>query len=147
MLTRTVISLLLLFIHNQALGQATGTREFGPYTVYYSVVNTTFISPEIASRYQIVRGKDRAFINIAVHERKQDGDNKPVAARLEGRTWDLFHNQFFEFREVREQDAIYYIADFKFNSEDIRFFKVQLLPEGAERSFDFKFNHRVYENE
>jgi hypothetical protein len=138
--------LLGMLLHSQANAQATGTREFGPYTVYYSVVNTTFISPQVAGHYGLVRAKDRAFINIAVRKSLDDGSDTASPARVEGRTWDLFHNQFLEFREVREQNAIYYIADFEFSSEDIRFFKVQLLPEGAERSYEFKFNHRVYEN-
>ena len=128
-----------------ALGQGSGTRDLGSYLVHYSVVNTTFISPEVAASYDVVRGRDRAFINIAVQEKAAEG-NVPRPARISGRTWDLFRNQFLEFREIREQQSIYYIAEFKFDNEDIRFFKLDLLPEGAERSWEIKFNHRVYEN-
>ena len=41
-------------------------REFGDYRVYYSAFNSSFVSPEVASAYDIVRGRDRGLINIAV---------------------------------------------------------------------------------
>jgi hypothetical protein len=117
---------------------------FGEFEVHYSVVNSTFIDPAIASRYQIVRGSERAFINIAVRKRLPDGSDTAASARLEGRTWDLFQNQFLEFREIREGRAIYYIADFEFSDGELRFFNITLLPEGAERSKQLKFQHKVY---
>lgn len=146
---RTLPKLLVLLtiLPALALAQGSGQRELGPYTVFYSVVNSTFVSPEVAGHYGIVRGKDRAFINIAIRENLADGGSEARSASLEGRTWDLFHNQFLEFREVKEQNSIYYIAEFKFNDEDVRFFKVELQPEGAQRSYEIKFNHKVYEEQ
>jgi hypothetical protein len=120
------------------------SEVFGDFEVHYSVVNSTFIDPAIASRYQIVRGNDRAFINLAIRKRLPDGSDIAVSASLEGRTWDLFQNQFLEFREIREESAIYYIADFEFSDGELRFFNISLLPEGAERSRQLKFQHKVY---
>ncbi len=121
-------------------------QQFDRYTIHYSVVSTTFIAPETASRYQMIRAKDQAFINIAVREQLEDGSSRAVTARLEGRTWDLFQNQFFEFRKIAEQDAIYYIDSFQFSSAELRFFDIQILPEGAKKSFNLKFQNRVYED-
>lgn len=122
------------------------TRQFGAFDVHYSVVNTTFVDPKIAGQYQIVRAKDRAFLNLAVRERLPQGGDRAVQVRVEGRTWDLFQNQFLEFREIREGQAIYYIADFEFSDGEIRFFDLQLLPEGERQSHQLKFQHRVYVN-
>lgn len=119
-------------------------RQFGVYKVHYSVVNTTFVDPDVAARYQIVRGKNRAFLNLSIREQLEDGGNRAVPAKLKGRTWDLFQNQFFEFEEIREQGAIYYIGSFEFSDADIRFFDVQILPQGATRSYQLKFQHKVY---
>ena len=135
------ISLLTLISVHVMAEQA---RQFGPYKVHYSVVNTTFVQPEVAARYQIVRGKERAFLNLSIREQLEDGSSRALAAKLEGRTWDLFQNQFFEFQEIREQGAIYYIGTFEFSDEEIRFFNVQILPEGAERSYQLKFQQKVY---
>jgi len=121
------------------------SERFGPYELYYSVVNTTFIQPEVAAQYGITRGKQRAFLNLAVREHVGD-TTEPRAMKLEGRTWDLIQNQFLQFKEIREGPAIYYIAEFKFINEEWRFFEFDFLPEGAERSFTYKFRHQLYIN-
>jgi hypothetical protein len=136
--------LLLTLMLTGVVATAERAQQFGPYKVHYSVVNTTFVDPEVASRYQIVRGEKYAFLNVAVRQQLPNGGSKAVSAKLEGRSWDLFQNQFFEFREIREQDAIYYIGSFEFSDEDIRFFNVQILPEGAQRSYNLKFQQKVY---
>ena len=120
-------------------------KEFGDYTVYYSAVTTTFIEPDVAAAYQIVRAKDRAIINIAIRKRTDD-TSVAVPALIEGRSWDLFQNRFLKFKEIREQGAIYYIADFDFSSEEYRFFNLNILPEGAERSFELLFKQKIYED-
>ncbi len=142
-LTHTLALLGLLLFSPLAAAES---ETFGDFEVHYSVVNSTFIDPAIANRYQIVRGKNRAFINLAIRKRLPDGSDTAASARLEGRTWDLFQNQFLEFREIREAAAIYYIADFEFSDGELRFFNITLLPEGAERSRQLKFQHKVYVN-
>ena len=121
------------------------SERFGPYELHYSVVNSTFIQPEVAAQYGITRGKQRAFLNLAVREHVGDA-TEPRAMTIEGRTWDLIQNQFLEFKEIREGPAIYYIAEFKFINEEWRFFEFDFLPEGAERSYRFKFRHQLYIN-
>jgi hypothetical protein len=143
---RILVLLGLLLLSQLTVAES---ERFGEFEVHYSVVNSTFIAPEIASRYQIVRGKDRAFVNLAVRKYLADGTDIAVAARIEGRSWDLFQNQFLQFREIREGPAIYYIADFQFSENEdgeLRFFDIQLLPEGAQRSKQLKFQHKVYVN-
>ena len=129
-----------------ATASAQQSERFGPFEVYYSVVNTTFLDPGTSAQYGIVRGKTRAILNLAVREQLADGASVARSAKLEGRTWDLFQNQFFEFQEIREGEAIYYIAEFEFSDEELRFFAVTLLPEGASRSYQLKFQHKVYVN-
>ena len=119
-------------------------ERFGRWEIHYSVVNTTFLQPDTAARYGIVRGRDRAMLNIAVREHREDGTTVPVKARFEGRTWDLFQNHFLELREITEQQAIYYIDVFEFSDAEVRFFNIQFLPEGAERSRQLKFHRKLH---
>ncbi len=63
---------------------------------------------------------------------------------LQGRTWDLIQNQTLDFLEIREGEAVYYIADFKFINEEWRFFEVDFRPEGAEQTYTFEFKHQLY---
>ena len=127
--------------------QAQQSERFGPFELHYTVVNSTFLDPIVASRYQIVRGRGRAILNLAVREHLPDGSTRARSARMEGRTWDLFQNQFFEFSEIREGEAIYYIGQFKFSDEELRFFNISFVPEGASRSYEFRFQQKVYEEQ
>lgn len=125
--------------------QAQQSERFGPYELHYSVVNTTFLQPEVAARYGLTRGKQRAILNLAVRE--HTGDTTEARSMvLSGRTWDLIQGQELEFQEVREGSAIYYIAAFKFINEEWRFFELDFRPEGAGQSYRFKFKHQLYIN-
>jgi hypothetical protein len=127
------------------LAHAQQSEMFDNYELHYTVVNSTFVAPEVAASYGITRGKKRAFLNLAVREHNGDtAVTRPML--LQGRTWDLIHGQTFEFKEIREGDAVYYIAEFKFINEEWRFFEIDFRPEGANKTYTFKFKHQLYIN-
>jgi hypothetical protein len=136
--------LLLIACSLPCTGVAQQSERFERWEIHYSVFNSTFLEPAVASRYGVVRGKDQAVINIAVREHLPEGGTAARRARIEGRTWDLFQNHFLEFREIAENDAIYYIGVFEFSDAQVRFFNLQLLPEGADRSRQIKFQRKLY---
>ncbi|GAB5453116.1 MAG: DUF4426 domain-containing protein [Halioglobus sp.] len=141
---RMLVSLLVLgTLSSTTIAQQ--SEMFDAFELHYSVVNTTFLTPEVAANYGITRGKKRAILNLAVREHTGDG----TAARdmlLKGRTWDLIQNQDLEFQEIRESGAIYYIAEFKFINEEWRFFEIDFRPEGTDKTYTFKFKHQLYIN-
>ena len=118
------------------------SETFGPFELHYSVVNTTFLQPEIAASYGITRGKKRAILNLAVRENLADGSTARAMV-LQGRTWDLIQSQSLEFKEIREGESIYYIAEFAFINEEWRFFEVNFRPTGADQTYTFKFKHQL----
>jgi hypothetical protein len=134
----------LLCISGQTGAQQ--SEMFGPFELHYSVVNTTFLDPKIAATYGITRGEKRAILNLAVREHLADGGTEARTIQIKGRTWDLIQNQFLQFKEIREGQAIYYIAQFKFINEEWRFFEMDFRPEGADQTYTFKFKHQLYIN-
>jgi hypothetical protein len=130
-------------------GQAQQSKMFGPYELHYSIVNTTFLSPEIAATYGITRGEKRAILNLSVREHMSDKPADITEARamiLKGKTWDLIQNQTLEFQQIKEGPATYYVADFKFINEEWRFFEVYFRPDGAEKTYTFELKHQLYVN-
>lgn len=126
-----------------AAATAQQSERFGPFELHYSVVNTTFLDPDIAERYGIVRGAKRAILNLSLREHTGEATvARPML--LQGRTWDLIQNQFLEFRPVREGEAIYYLADFRFINEEWRFFEVDFRPEGGTRTYTLKFRRQMF---
>ena len=145
--TRALLAVALLAIATGIAGPAAAqqSERFGPYELHYSVVNTTFLDPAVAASYGITRGSKRAILNLAVREHLEERtEARPML--IQGKTWDLIQNQPLEFQEVREGEAVYYIAEFKFIDEEWRFFEVDFRPEGANESYRFKFKHQLYIN-
>jgi hypothetical protein len=137
------VALWLALLPGLALAQQSET--FGPFELHYSVLNTTFLDSTVAATYGITRGEKRAILNLAVRENLTDG-SEPRAMELQGRTSDLMQQQALEFREIREGDAIYYIAEFSFINEEWRFFEIEFKPDGATQSYTYKFKHQLYVN-
>ena len=135
--------LILIAILCEASAQAQQSEIFGPYELHYSVVNSTFLSPEVAATYGIVRGNKRAILTLAVREEMAPA-GETLSMLLQGRTWDLIQNQTLEFLEIREGKAVYYIAQFKHINEEWRFFEMDFRPEGADETYTFKFKHQLY---
>lgn len=136
------LSLLILMLC-ASVTHAQQTETFGPFELHYSVVNTTFLTPETAAAYGITRGEKRAILNLAVRENTASG-NRGRTMTLQGTTWDLIHRQPLEFREIREGDAIYYIAQFTFINEEWRFFELDFQPDGSAQAYSFKFKQQLY---
>ncbi len=141
----SAVPVFLVLLLSAVSAQAQQSEMFGPYELFYSVVNTTFLEPEVAANYGITRGKKKAILNLAVREHVEGG-TEARSMILKGRTWDLIQNQFLEFQEVREGPAIYYIGGFSFINEEWRFFEVDFRPEGATETYTFKHKHQLYIN-
>lgn len=138
-----LLRFVILYLTLCAVAAAQQSERFGPYELHYSVVNTTFLDPAVAARHHITRGQRRAIINLALREHR-NGETLAIPMLLQGRTWDLIQNSFLDFREIREGDAIYYIADFRFINEEWRFFEIDFRPEGGDRTHTLRFRQQLY---
>lgn len=125
------------------LAKAEQSQVFGDYTVHYIAVNSTFISPEIAERYDIVRSARNAFLNISVIK----NTGAAVSARITGEKANfLSQNSSINFIEVNEGDAIYYIGQFEFsNAENLRF-SIEVQPENNGPAYPITWTTKLYIN-
>jgi hypothetical protein len=133
------VSLLLMLL---APASRAEMRQYGSFEVHYSVFASSFLQPDIAAAYGIVRAKDRALVNIAV--RRGTRDAATVSAVLSGTRGDLIRKMPLEFREIREDQALYYIAEFGFVSGETQYFDIAIQPAGEARPLVLQFNHVLY---
>jgi hypothetical protein len=117
-------------------------RQYGSFEVHYSVFGSSFLQPDVAAAYGIVRAKDRAVINIAI--RRGSGDAAAVSATLRGTRGDLIRKTPLEFREIREQQAVYYIAEFGFLDGETQYFDIAIQPAGEARALELRFSQVLY---
>lgn len=142
MFLRTLVFLICISLHGFSLAEQ--KKSFADYDVHYSVLNSTFISPKVAQHYGIVRGRDRALINIAIRKNLPGGTDKAQRAIVTGSSSDLIHSQQLNFNEVVENNAVYYIAELRFRHKEMRTFTIKLQPDPNIAPYTLKFSKTLY---
>ncbi len=128
MLMRLVLLLSSLILATAAFG---GEKQFGDYTIHYSVFNSDFLSPEVARTYGIKRSKKRAVMNISVTKNEKDMLPKPVPAKVSATAINIYKQlKPMRIREVKEPNAYYYIAEIPISDGEQIDFKVTAEAEG-----------------
>ncbi|EOD80524.1 hypothetical protein D515_00478 [Grimontia indica] len=119
------------------------SKDIGTLEVHYSAFNSTFITPKVAKAYDLKRSGVNAILNIAILDKAQAG--KPaLTATLTGEARNLLGTKKpLTFREVREGDAIYYLAELRFANEENYAFTIDISAEGN-RSGKLTFNQTFY---
>jgi hypothetical protein len=116
----------------------------GDVVVHYSAVPTTSLSPEVARHSGITRSANRALVNVAIRQgqagadRALPGQVQIVATNLSGQRSEL------RAREVREADAIYYLAEARTAGTDTLAFEIEVLPEGATAPIRIQFTQEFF---
>lgn len=122
-------------------------RRFGDYEVHYSVFNSTFIPPEVASVHGITRSKTTALMNITLLRKQPDGSSKSVPAIVSGEQYDLIHTEPLAFAEIREPDAIYYLSSFAITHRTTIYFTILVRPDKDAEPFRLQFSKLLYKDE
>lgn len=121
------------------------TETFGDYTVHYNVFNSTDVPAKVAETYKLVRGKDRALVNISVTKTVDGVTSLGLPAQISGVRRNLMQQkQTLKFVEVDEGDATYYLAPFVFNNEELLHFDISVTVDGATRPMNITFNRTLY---
>lgn len=123
-----------------AMALAEQKETLGKWDVHYIAFNSTFITPDIAKHYSIVRSKYNGIINISVLNK---ADQKAQSAVLTGTARNLLGvSKSLMFKEVSEGDAIYYIAVLPFSDQET--FRVTVnINDGTDQQV-LKFQHKFY---
>ncbi len=140
-----LIALLLALVSVVAsYAQAEQFKPFDQYEVHYNAFNSSFVTPEVASAYDLQRSKYRALMNIAVL--KKEGGKKPsVNAVVSGSFTNLIgQNQALSFTEIREGESIYYIASFRFTDDEVLNFDIKVQPDPNNPAYTVNFKQHFY---
>lgn len=112
----------------------------GDVTIHYNALNTAAIPAEVASRYKISRGARTGMINITIMK-----NNKPVIANVFGNGKNLAGQlKELAFKEITEEDAVYYIATFTFNDRETVIFDLQIQPQKQGILMPLQFKQQMY---
>ncbi|WP_442110550.1 DUF4426 domain-containing protein [Pseudomonas sp. NUPR-001] len=112
-----------------------GERQevFGDTTVHYSTFISTFLQPDIAKAAELVRSKNQGVINVSVIKA-----GTPVVTQVSGSVKDLTSNSIpLKFKQITEQGAIYYIAQFPVEQQETRTFTIDVGIGGKTETISF----------
>ncbi|EJM92994.1 MULTISPECIES: DUF4426 domain-containing protein [unclassified Pseudomonas] len=97
-------------------------ETFGDVTVHYNTFNSTFLTPDIAKSAELIRSKNQGVINISVIK-----EGKPLMAQVSGSVKDLTSQTVpLKFKQITEQGAIYYIAQYPVEQQEVRTFDIKV---------------------
>jgi len=127
--------LLLMFALCLALPAAAERKQtFGALDVHYSAFNSAFLQPDIAAATGLVRSKTLGVLNIAALKAGQ-----PTAASVSGEVKNLLgQTRTLTFKLIKEDKAIYYLAQFPFEQQELLRFSVTVqVGSDAPNTLDF----------
>ncbi|MDR6960022.1 hypothetical protein J2W43_004022 [Pseudomonas brassicacearum] len=114
---------------------------FGDVTVHYNTFNSTFLTPDIAKAAELIRSKNQGVINVSVIK-----SGKPLIADVSGTVKDLTSKTVpLSFRQVTEQGAIYYIAQYPVDQQEIRTFEIKVKT--GDKINTLNFNQELFPGE
>lgn len=114
---------------------------FGDVTVHYNTFNSTFLTPDIAKAAELIRSKNQGVINVSVIK-----DGKPLVANVTGTVKDLTSKSVpLNFRQVTEQGAIYYIAQYPVEQQETRTFEIKV--QNGDKINTINFNQELFPGE
>jgi len=122
-------------------------KVFGDYSIHYSTFTTDMLTAEVASGYNINRSKNRALLNISVLKKVLDTTTKPVRATVVASATNLSAQlKNLEIKEISDQGAIYYIAEFPVADREILNFNISVTPEGESNAYTLTFQQEFFTN-
>jgi len=144
------IALLLVSIVFSTLASAEQKKTFdGPdgseYDVHYIAFNSTFLEPDIAKQYGLIRSKSLGVVNVSIIQKYADGTSKAVTALVQGRvTNEIQQQQILAFQQVIEGPAIYYLAQTQFSEGKRVKIDLELYPAGVQEPLVHRFSHAFF---
>ncbi|EJM85673.1 MULTISPECIES: DUF4426 domain-containing protein [unclassified Pseudomonas] len=116
-------------------------EKFGDVTVHYNTFNSTFLTPEIAKSAELIRSKNQGVINVSVIK-----DGKPLVSNVSGTVKDLTSQSVpLKFKQITEQGAVYYIAQYPVDQQEIRTFEIKV--QTGDKINTINFNQELFPGE
>ncbi|XOZ32208.1 DUF4426 domain-containing protein [Halomonadaceae bacterium KBTZ08] len=142
---------LLLMLLTLASGSALGSEspaEFDGYEVHYAALPSTFLDAETARQYDLTRSRSVGLLNVSVHRTTGEEAPKPITAQVQGTiTNEARQVKELSFRRVQEEDAIYYLAQFRYREGKTVTFELEAAPLGDSETLPVRFSRELYHDD
>lgn len=139
--------LLLNFLPLTLLAQDKNMERVGEYEIYYDVLPTSFLNPQVAQGYGVVRSKGQGMVRVTVLHRLKDGTSKQVNARVSGHAGNLagqLNGLSFHTHQVGQNQGVFNLATFRFAHDDPMRFNLRITYDSKKPAHELSFIRRLY---
>jgi hypothetical protein len=128
------LALMLLAFCLALPAMAEQKQSYGALDVHYSAFNSSFLQPEVAASVGLVRSKSQGVVNVALLQA-----GKASTGQVSGEVKNLLGQiSPLSFKQVKEGTAIYYLAQFPFEQQEMLRFTLNVKgADGVPHSIDF----------
>lgn len=140
---RNLLAVLALTASLCGVANAEQKETVGNFDIHYMALGSTFLTPSIAKSYGIKRSSYTGIINITVLDISEA--NKPaVPVQITGVANNLLDARInLTFKEIREGDAIYYIAEVPYRDDQEINFNIA-IKYGNQLNTNLQFKQKFY---
>lgn len=135
-------SFLILFITFSNNAFAENMQKLGRLNVHYIAIGSTFLTPSIAKTYGIERSRYNGLINISVLDNSLKGNPAKTVIISGNARNNIGQSKNLDFKEVKEGNAIYYLAQINYSNEETFHFTIKLDDGSGQKTL--KFDQKFY---
>jgi hypothetical protein len=133
---------------DEVLSATESFRVFGDYELHFNALTTDQLNERMATEHGIVRSRNRVLLNVSVLESQGIGVPAAVAAEVLASARNLTGQlRNLPVREVRDGDAIYYIAEAPIANAETLTFTIEAIPESETDSLTVSFQKQFFVDE
>jgi hypothetical protein len=137
-----LVLITLLALSVITTSSAENMKKMDGLNIHYIALGSAFLTPEIAKAYGIERSRYKGLVNISVLDNTQAG-NPSKAVFINGKARnDVGQIKSLEFTEVKEGDAVYYLAQVSYTNEETIYFDINITDKGKQHNL--KFSQKFY---
>lgn len=120
-------------------------RVFGDYELHFNALTTDQLNEQMATEHSIVRSRNRILLNVSVLRSQEIGVPTAVSAEVRASARNLTGQlRNLPVREVRDGDAIYYIAETPIANAETLIFTVEAVPESEAQPLAVSFQKQFF---
>lgn len=135
-----IVMLSLLFCAALASASSENQHTVGDVTIHYNAFGSSTIPSEVAAAYGLTRSKRTGLVNISVVKNGQS-----VTANIFGHGKNLLGQlKELSFKEIIEENSIYYIATFNYSNEEQVMFDLQVQAEKTGQLIPLAFKQQFF---
>ncbi len=137
-----IVLIALLAFSFIATSSAENMKKMDDINIHYIALNSTFLTPEIAKSYGLERSRYKGLVNISVLDNTQKGNPAKTVIMTGKARNDVGQIKSLEFTEVKEGDAVYYLAQVSYANEETIYFDINISDKG--KKHNLKFSQKFY---